>query len=245
MKVGILIQARMGSTRLPGKISLPLGNGTVLGFMIERLKASKFAENIVILTTEDSLDDVTVDIAKSANVKVFRGSSEDLIKRYLEAVRKFQFDVIIRLTGDCPLIDPRIVDAMADLFLYNVEEARVEFLTNCFKRSFARGMDVEVFTAELLEHINLECKAKHEREHVVPYIEENRKKYKFLEYSNQNDDSDLRLTVDTEEDYKTICSVVNLINQNIGIDYTSLIKEIRANPGILVNAGVHHKEYTE
>ncbi|EMM79689.1 cytidylyltransferase domain protein [Leptospira interrogans str. 2006001854] len=134
MKVGILIQARMGSTRLPGKIALPFGDTTILGFMLERLKCSKFQENIVVLTTEESIDDKTEEIAKKNGVSVFRGSTNDLIQRYLKAAKQYNLDIIVRLTGDCPLIDSKVMDSMVNFFLYN--EGRVEFLYKLFSTDF-------------------------------------------------------------------------------------------------------------
>lgn len=106
----------MGSTRLPGKIALPFGDTTILGFMLERLKFSKLQENVVVLTTEENIDDKTEEIAKKNGVSVFRGSTSDLIQRYLKAAKQYNLDIIVRLTGDCPLIDSKIIDSMVNFF---------------------------------------------------------------------------------------------------------------------------------
>ncbi|ALE38963.1 glycosyltransferase family protein [Leptospira interrogans] len=242
MKVGILIQARMGSTRLPGKIALPFGDTTILGFMLERLKCSKFQENIVVLTTEESIDDKTEEIAKKNGVSVFRGSTNDLIQRYLKAAKQYNLDIIVRLTGDCPLIDSKVMDSMVNFFLYN--EGRVEFLTNCFQRTFARGMDVEIFTLSLLEKLDSICRLSYEREHIVPYVEENTEKFKFFEYPNERDDSKYRLTIDTVEDYETLKSCISYFSSK-KFSYNDLVQLIEQNPSIIRNQTVHHKAYTE
>ncbi|EKO34713.1 cytidylyltransferase [Leptospira santarosai str. CBC379] len=242
MKVGILIQARMGSTRLPGKISLPFGDTTILGFMLERLKFSKFQENIIVLTTEEDIDDTTEEIAKKNGVRVFRGSTNDLIQRYLKAAKLHNLDIIVRLTGDCPLIDSKILDLMVDLFLYN--HGRIEFLTNCFQRTFARGMDIEIFTLSLLEKLDSICHLPYEREHIVPYVEENTGKFKFFEYPNERDDSKYRLTIDTKDDYETLKSSISFFSSK-EFSYVDLIEIIKKNPSIIQNQTVHHKAYTE
>ncbi|OQM31009.1 cytidylyltransferase domain-containing protein [Leptospira interrogans serovar Hebdomadis] len=242
MKVGILIQARMGSTRLPGKIALPFGDTTILGFMLERLKFSKLQENVVVLTTEENIDDKTEEIAKKNGVSVFRGSTSDLIQRYLKAAKQYNLDIIVRLTGDCPLIDSKIIDSMVNFFLYN--EGRVEFFTNCFQRTFARGMDVEIFTLSLLEKLDLICHLPYEREHIVPYVEENTGEFKFFEYPNERDDSKYRLTIDTIEDYETLKSCISYFSSK-EFSYNDLIQMIEQNPSIIRNQTVHHKAYTE
>ncbi|EMN46749.1 glycosyltransferase family protein [Leptospira weilii] len=242
MKVGILIQARMGSTRLPGKIALPFGDTTILGFMLERLKFSKFQENVVVLTTQENIDDKTEEIAKKNGVSVFRGSTNDLIQRYLKAAKRHNIDIIVRLTGDCPLIDSKIIDSMVNFFLYN--EGRVEFFTNCFQRTFARGMDVEIFTLSLLEKLDSICRLPYEREHIVPYVEENTEKFKFFEYPNERDDSKYRLTIDTIEDYETLKSCITYFSSK-EFSYNDLVQMIEQNPSIIRNQTVHHKAYTE
>ncbi|AXR61716.1 cytidylyltransferase domain-containing protein [Leptospira mayottensis] len=242
MKIGILIQARMGSTRLPGKISLPFGDTTILGFMLERLKFSKFQENIVVLTTEESIDDTTEEIAKKNGVSVFRGSTSDLIQRYLKAAKLHNVDIIVRLTGDCPLIDSKILDLMVDLFLYN--QGRIEFLTNCFQRTFARGMDIEIFTLSLLKKLDSICRLPYEREHIVPYVEENTREFKFFEYPNIRNDSMYRLTIDTNDDYETLKSVLSFFSLK-DFEYSDIIRIIEKNPSIIKNQTVYHKAYTE
>ncbi len=232
----------MGSTRLPGKIALPFGDTTILGFMLERLKFSKFQENIIVLTTEEGIDDTTEEIAKKNGVNVFRGSTNDLIQRYLKAAKLHNLDIIVRLTGDCPLIDSKILDLMVDLFLYNY--GRIEFLTNCFQRTFARGMDIEIFTLSLLEKLDSICHLPYEREHIVPYVEENAREFKFFEYPNERNDSKYRLTIDTIEDYETLKSCISYFSSK-KFSYNDLVQMIERNPSIIQNQTVHHKAYTE
>jgi len=238
----IFIQARMGSTRLPGKIMLPLGDTSVLGLMVERVKKSILYRNIVLLTTTKKEDDLLVDFAKKNQIKIFRGSENDLISRYLQCARIYEPDIIVRLTGDCPLMDSQIIDKMIRLYSFNWPN--IDFMTNCFKRTFARGFDIEILSFDLLSKLDIICKKSEHREHVVPYLEENADQFSFVEYPNFKDDSRLRLTIDTEADYRTICSLYDYLKDEY-IDYNNLINIVYENPKIIFNNNVRHKSYYE
>jgi len=242
MKVGIMVQARMGSTRLPGKVALPLGNSTVLGYMIDRLKKSKFKSGISILTTVLDEDDRVVEIARDNGVNFFRGSPTDLIERYLEAADFSNTELIVRLTGDCPMIDYRIIDQMVEFFLLN--RKKIEFLTNCLTRTYARGFDVEIFTLEILSTLNLRSSELYQREHIVPLVEENPNDFMFFEYPNYRDDSKYRLTIDLEQDYLTIKELISALNCD-DYSYDDIIQLIEKNRLILRNMDVKHKAYKE
>ena len=164
-RVAIVVQGRMGSTRLPGKVLKPIGEDTVIGLIIKRLKKSKYAENIIIATTDKEQDDVLVDYCKELNVKVSRGETKNVLRRYIHATSA-KDSVIVRITGDCPIIDPLIVDKV--IYLYQNKCA--DYASNTNPPTYPDGLDVEVFSFDMLKEANELAKTKNEREHVTPYI---------------------------------------------------------------------------
>jgi len=238
----IYIQARMGSIRLPGKTLLPISDTNVLELMVQRVKQSTLCRNIVILTTNKEEDNQLVDFAKNHKIEIFRGSENDLISRYLQCAKIYKPDVIVRLTGDCPFIDHGIIDKMLNLYMFNWPN--IDFMTNCFKRTFARGFDVELLSLDLLTRLDLICDKAEHREHIVPYLEENTEKFNFFEFPNDKDDSGIRLTIDTLNDYRTICQVYDLLPNN-SANYREIIKTIYEHPHIIQNNKIQHKSYYE
>ena len=168
-----IIQARTGSSRLPGKVLLPLAGTTVLGFMVTRVKMAKKIDEIIIATT-DNADDTLSDEAKKLGVSVFRGSENDVLKRFTDAAHNSGAEVIIRLTADCPLMD-------GDLSMTSIEpffnSQPYDYFSNVMQRSFPDGLDVEIFTLRSLIHTERECKDPWAREHVTPYMRSGDKTY--------------------------------------------------------------------
>jgi spore coat polysaccharide biosynthesis protein SpsF len=217
MKIGVIIQTRMGSSRLPGKVLLDLNGKTVLTRVIERVKRVKKINSIIIATTTNDIDDLIVSEAINNNVEFFRGSEDNVLERYYLAAKKFNLDIIIRITSDCPLIDFNILEKMVNKFI--IED--LDFLSNTGSddnlRHFARGLDVEIFKYKLLENANLNAFENYQREHVTPYIYENFKQTRYEEY--EIDTADLRLTLDTIEDYELISKLYYLLD-NGNNDFT-------------------------
>lgn len=197
-KVVAIIQARMGSTRLPGKVMKDLCGKTVLAHDIERVRQSKYIDEIVIATTKFKEDDIILREALENGAKVYRGSEDDVLRRYYEAAKENKADVIVRITSDCPLIDPFIVD--------EVLNSNYDLVTNAGvypeNRTYPRGLDVEVFSFDILKKSFQEAIEMYQREHVTPFIYENSKNIYY--YKNNIDYSKYRWTLDTEEDYKLI-----------------------------------------
>jgi spore coat polysaccharide biosynthesis protein SpsF len=204
-KIAAIIQARMGSTRLPGKVLIKICGKTVLEHVVDRVGQSKMINDIIIATTTNIKDDVIEAEADRLGVKVFRGSEEDVLSRYYEAAVKFEADIIIRITSDCPLIDPRIVDKMIGRYLE--KKGEIDYLSNTVDRTFPRGLDAEIFAFEILKRANYEAKDLAEREHVTPYIWRNPGLFRNEHYINQTDHSNYRWTLDTKEDLKLIKSI--------------------------------------
>ena len=206
--IGCIIQARTGSTRLPGKTMMPIDeNDTVLSFGIKQVQSSKLIEKIVIATTDLSEDDLIFDYVKKLNVSCFRGKSKDVLDRYYQCAKKFNFSTIVRITSDCPLIDPKIIDSVISDFLKN----QFDYLSNVHPvTTFPDGTDVEVFSFRSLEKSWEEAKKPSEREHVTPYLYTTNF-FKIGTFKNSEDLSHLRWTVDYKKDLDLICEIIKKI----------------------------------
>jgi spore coat polysaccharide biosynthesis protein SpsF len=222
MKIGAVVQARTSSTRLPGKVlmELPYGSGvTVLQQVIRRLKRSKRLGDIIVATTTDEADEEIVKLAEKENVKWFKGSVDDVLERYYIAAKENGLDVIVRITSDCPCIDSEIVDWAVEKHL----AVKADFTSNVIKRTFPRGLDVEILSFDALEKAHFEATEAFEREHVCPYIY-NSKPHMFR-------GPDIRITLDTEEDYILLCVVFDyLYPENKFFDTWDVIKLFRNKP---------------
>lgn len=229
MKTVAIIQARMGSTRLPGKVLMKLQDKSVLEHVIERVKQAKLIDEIVVATTTLSEDDVLYEAAMRYGVHVYRGSSDNVLSRYYEAAKQAEAHVIVRITSDCPLIDPIIMDEVIEFYNNN----RYNIVTNAGnilkERTYPRGMDVEVFSMESLEIANNNAEKVHQFEHVTPYI------YEILQntfyFSNKDDYSQYRLTLDTPEDLLLLTHVYDqLYNKNHDFYLNEIIKLLKSKP---------------
>ena len=202
MKTVCIIQARMGSTRLPGKVMLDLCGKTVLEHVIQRVKRVKNIDEIVIATTIGKKDDVIVEEALKCGVKVFRGSEEDVLSRYYYAAKENEADEVVRITSDCPLIDPEITSGIIDFYFKNKNS--FDYVSNTLERTFPRGLDTEVFSFKVLEKAFNEATLQRDREHVTAYIWDNQNMFSLGCYKNDVDYSKYRWTLDTEEDFELI-----------------------------------------
>ena len=202
MKVVAIVQARIGSTRLPGKIMKKINGITILEHVIQRISLSKHVDDIVIATTTKVADDVIELATGELGVKVFRGDENDVLSRYYFAAKKYSAEIIVRITSDCPLIDPFIIDKMIDIYKKNKFDIASNGGSDKENRSFPRGLDTEVFSFNALESAFLSASENYQKEHVTPYIYENSQKVFF--YKNNIDFSKHRWTLDTEEDFVLI-----------------------------------------
>ena len=239
--IGCIIQARRGSTRFPDKTMMSVDeNDTVLSFGIKQVKSSKTIDKIIIATTDLPEDDLIVNNMKKLNIPCFRGKSKDVLDRYYQCAKKFNLSIIVRITSDCPLIDPLIIDDVVSYFLKNNE---FDYVSNTYPtRTFPDGTDVEIFSFKILEKAWKETKKPSEREHVTPYLH-NSKKFRLGEFKNSQDLSSLRWTVDYKEDLELIREIIHLIPnrpilmENI-VDLFSKHPELKKiNQGIPQNEG--------
>jgi spore coat polysaccharide biosynthesis protein SpsF len=206
MKITAIIQARMGSSRLPGKIMKEVNGKPLLEYQIERVKQSKFINQIILATTNEVGDDRIEAFSNKLQIDCVRGSENDVLSRYNKAIKQFPTDIVVRLTSDCPLIDSNVIDLVIKKYLDNIDS--VDYVSNTLERTYPRGMDVEVFSSNVLVEVNLLARKDHEREHVTPYIYLN-DKYSILQVISQEDNSNFRWTVDTTEDFTLISEILS------------------------------------
>lgn len=203
--IGCIVQARIGSTRLPGKVMLKLDeNNTVLNCVIKQLQFSKLIEKIIIATTSLEEDDQIINNVQNLNVDIFRGSSSDVLDRFFQCAKKFSIDVIIRITADNPLIDPTIVDDMIKKFMSN----SYDYLTNAHVRTFPYGTEVEVFSFKALEQAWKNAKKPSEREHVTPYFYNNPNNFRIFNVEYSKNISNLRWTIDRKNDLSLVKLII-------------------------------------
>jgi spore coat polysaccharide biosynthesis protein SpsF len=241
MKIGVIIQARMGSTRLPGKVMLKIRDKTVLGHVIERVKQSKLIDEVIIATTNDKNDDIIVEESLKYGVKFFRGDESDVLSRYYYAAKENNLDVIVRITSDCPLIDSKVIDEIVDFYLNSKYDIVSNAGSNLSNRTYPRGLDVEVFSFNVLEYANNNAKLTHQKEHVTPYIYENNNAFY---YKNNVDYSIYRWTLDTNEDFKLISKIYDHLFKGLHNFYLNdIVKLFEKMPELYqINSQVEQKK---
>ncbi|MEC0267599.1 glycosyltransferase family protein [Paenibacillus anseongense] len=207
MKNVVIIQARMGSTRLPGKVLTNLAGKTVLAHVIERAQNFKNVQEIVVATTTGAQDAPIVEEAISQGAAVYRGSEYDVLSRYYEAGLQAKADTVIRITSDCPLIDPEVSSHIIQEYLN--EGGKYDYVSNTLNRSYPRGLDTEVFSFASLETAHRESQRAHDREHVTPYIYNTPKYFNCRSVLTDEGILDYRWTLDTPEDWELISRIYN------------------------------------
>lgn len=242
LKIVIVTQARIGSSRFPEKVLKKLGKTTLLEQHIYRLKKSKLANDIVIATTFEIKSEKIVEIAKSNKVKYFQGSTADVLDRFYQSVKDLKADFVVRVTSDCPIIDANLIDQVIQLTVDN----DLDYGANILLEEFPDGQDVEVFKFSALEKAWNEAKLMSEREHVTPFIRKNcdfngGTFFKALNFNSPANFNHIRMTVDELSDLETI----EVLIKNVGIDakwqeYVSFIiqnKDLFKNQKIIRNEG--------
>lgn len=216
MRVVAVIQARMGSTRLPGKVLVDLAGDFTLARVVNRTGRAKLLDQVVVATTVKPADDAIVRLCSERGWSCYRGSEEDVLDRYYKAACAFQADAIVRITSDCPLIDAGVVDRVVQEFLDR--QPGIDYACNVLpRRTFPHGLDTEVMRFEVLEQAWREDDNPAWREHVTPYIYRHPEKFRLLWVTNDVDYSHMRWTVDTPEDLEFI----RRIYEHFGHDHFS------------------------
>jgi spore coat polysaccharide biosynthesis protein SpsF len=197
-----IIQARMGSTRLPGKVLKKIKGKTLLEILVERLRQAKKIDQIIIATSTDKKNLAIVKLAKKINCPYFIGNENDVLDRVYQAAKKFKAQTIIRVTADCPFHDPELVDQIVEFYLKN--KSKYDYVSNVDPPSFPDGLDLWIIPFKTLERAWKEAKLTSEREHVCPYIWKNPHLFKIGHFESKKDYSHLRWTVDDIGDFNFI-----------------------------------------
>ncbi len=236
MSVVAIIQARMGSSRLPGKVLEDLAGDTMLAQVVRRVRAARTIDEVVIATSTHATDDAIEQEADRLGTGVFRGSETDVLDRYLGAARKYGASVVVRVTSDCPLIDPGVIDRVVEALRWDVDYA-----SNTHQRTYPRGLDVEALFRETLERIAAVATSQQAREHVTAYIVEQPHEFRVRHVCDDADHSDLRWTVDTAEDLALVRAIYALAPQRA--PYHRLVALVRAKPELAaINAHIVQKQ---
>lgn len=199
--IGIITQARMTSSRLPGKVLMEAGSKSMLEYHVARLQKTGY--EVVIATTDNKQDDTLAAFASRLGIDCYRGSEDDVLSRFMVVQHAKKYDIIVRVTSDCPLIDPELIRQGINLYLE--KENELMYVSNCFPRTFARGFDFEIFSGKMLEEANEYAHDIFEREHVTPYMWKNKPHHFHLENISQEvKNGSLRITIDTPEDFQLL-----------------------------------------
>lgn len=215
MKTIVVTQARSNSTRLPNKVLMKIEDKTLLQIHVDRIKQANKVNEVIIATTINEVDNVIAELGNDLKVEVYRGSENDVLDRFYQAVKDKKADFIIRLTSDCPLIDPKLLDEMIE----TAQEKKLDYYSNVLQERYPDGQDVEVFTFSALEKAWMEAILKSDREHVTPYIRTNSsynggKLFQSENHNLKEDYNNVRLTVDEVKDFE----VMELIISKLGMD---------------------------
>jgi len=226
MKIITIIQARMGSTRLPGKVMLDLCGKTVLARVVERVRRSRLAGEVVVATTTQPADDRVVGECVRLEATFFRGSESDVLDRYYLAAKQSGADAIVRICSDCALIDPEIIDRTIQSFL----DEQADYASNALDRTYPRGLDTEIMSWEALERCWREARAFYQRSHVTPYIYENPDQFRIVRVRTEEDYSDCRWTLDTPEDLAFVRAVYDRIENKDGFSWRDVLRVLEQEP---------------
>jgi len=240
MNIIAIIQARQTSTRLPGKTMRMLSGKPLLQYTIDNLQKAQNINKLVVATTTDPEDDIIDSWCKKNSIFVYRGDREDVLSRFYECALKYSADAIVRVTSDCPLVDPTIVDNVIDLF----KNTKSDYSANNLIKSFPHGLDIEIFSFEVLRETFENAKKPNEREHVTQYIRARPEKYKLTNFSCSGKYNNIRVTVDEEIDFKLIETIIHKLGDDISFkDLQNLYLENPDLFSINTDAQIRHREY--
>lgn len=258
LRILAIVQSRMNSTRLPGKVLLDIAGQPMLARVVERARRAKMLDEVVVATTLDPSDEPVEALCKTRNYPIYRGSANDVLDRYYQAASQFQADLIVRLTADCPLIDPDVIDATVCAFYgfdppadrtpnyIRSHAPQYDFAANRlpppWKRTYPIGLDTEVCSFRALERAWQEATALHQREHVMPYLYEQAGRFRVRVIDHDPDYGALRLTVDTAEDLRLVREIFNRFGERDDFSWLEVVELLDRHPELAeINASVVHK----
>lgn len=229
MNTVAIIQARVSSTRLPGKILKKIEGKTILEHVIDRVKAAQNLDDVIVATTVNKEDLEIVKLCTSLGISVFCGSENDVLDRYYQTARLFKANHIVRITSDCPLIDPQVIEEVIELYF----KEKADYATNTIPETFPDGEDVEVFSFKTLKRAWESAKLSSEREHVTPYIRKNPNIFKIVNLKCSVNLNNKRWTIDEPMDFKYIKIIYkNLYSEDSLFGMKKILDFLKKHPEI-------------
>ncbi|OGO19500.1 MAG: hypothetical protein A2Z14_04015 [Chloroflexi bacterium RBG_16_48_8] len=240
-----IIQARMGSSRLPGKILLDIAGLPMLARVVERVRRAETIDEVVVATTVEREDDVVAQYCQDQGYPYIRGDNLDVLKRYWQAAQTFKADIIVRITADCPLMDPRVVDRTVNAFLSSYPKAQfgTDRGLDQIRRTYPIGMDVEVMTYDALNMAYHEAKEAYQREHVTPFLYEVIGCFDKTSVDAEGDYGSQRWAVDTPEDLAFVREIYARLAEKENFGFEDVISLLEREPALLeINAQITQKD---
>ena len=238
-KITVMIQARTGSSRLPNKVLEKIENKPMIWHVINRVKQIKSVQQIALITTNENSDKVLLKIAEDEGIIGFAGSTDDVLDRHYQCAQKIDADPIIRITGDCPLIDPFLVEDILQFYLTH----NFDYVSNTIIPTYPDGLDTEIFSFSTLEKLAHYVKLHSEREHVTLAIPKNPQLFQFFNYKNKEDLSSFRWTVDRDVDLQFVREIYSRMAPRTIFSMDDVLKIITQEPNLLtINKGIHRNE---
>jgi len=266
-KVVAIIQARMSASRLPGKVLLDIGGEPMLARVVERTRRSQGVDQVLVATSLEHADDPIEAFCTQRGYSCFRGNLHDVLDRYYQAAKSLSAEIVVRITADCPLIDPLVIDQTLAAFYGHgpslITETETEWpqikpelipvldfaanrLPPPWERTFPIGLDTEVCTFSALETAWREASQPHQREHVMPYLYEHENRFRILLVNHDPDYGDLRLTVDTPQDLELLRTIYSRFGGRDDFSWLDVLELFKHEPELAgINAGVLHKDYQD
>lgn len=242
MNIVTIIQARVGSSRLPGKVLKDIDGKPMLMRVVNRVQRAELPDSVVVATSTEPGDDAVVELCNKNQIAVFRGSESDVLDRYYWAASRYAADLIVRITSDCPLIDPEVLDRTITTFL----ESQADYASNSLVRTYPRGLDVEVVARTSLEQAWREAKEGYERVHVTPFFYRNPDRFRCVNVAAERDYSNCRWTVDTSADLEFVRAVYARLADAAQFVWRDVIALLDREPTLAdINRGVVQKSVEE
>lgn len=246
MRVVAVVQARMGSQRLPGKVLAPLGDRPVIDWVVRRCRAAATVDEVVVATSTAPEDTALADHCRAAGMPVFRGPLDDVLARFAAAADSAGADHVVRVTGDCPLVDPAVVDDVVGAHLGEGHDFTANRLPPPHRRTYPIGLDVEVVTRAALAVAEADAHDAHHREHVMPYLYEVPGRFDVRVVESPVDAGDVRWTIDTAEDLAAVRRLVQVAGADLHTPWRTFLAAWRAHPEVAaLNAGTRQRTATD
>jgi spore coat polysaccharide biosynthesis protein SpsF len=241
-----IIQARMSSSRLPGKVLLDIAGEPMLVRVVERTRLAQTVAEVLVATTTHSIDDAIVGLCRERSYPCYRGSEFDVLDRYYQAAQQSHAELVVRITADCPLIDPGVIDKTVQAFLEGGADFAANRLPPPWGRTYPVGLDTEVCSFTALQQAWVEADQPHQREHVMPFFYENPQRFKVAHINHDQDFGRLRWTVDTAEDLELVRQIFQRFPGRYDFSWLEVLELVRREPALAqINAQVQAKNYQQ